>query len=198
MVLYVWCIIAAICSIGYPSRASFLASPTSCCFCCSANWCCLSREIGLLSGISSSGMARYFRMVVGDECNNNAISDTVSPSFRFLWANLIRSDLFAVLYSAAISSETGSASGISTLAGNSLMTYLLIASESPFIKWNRSLTCIAVGGWICCSRRIYGGPVSGHNLNVWKWCKPPANVCGLSGRNHVDYPMAFKIDHDGS
>lgn len=56
----------------------------------------------------------------------NAISDTVSPSFRFLWANLIRSDLFAVLYSAAISSETGSASGISTLAGNSLMTYLLI------------------------------------------------------------------------
>ena len=85
-------------------------------------------------------------MVVGDECSNSAMSDIVRPPFRFLWANLIRSGLFAVLYSAAISSEIASANGISTLAGNSLMIYLFIASESPFIRWNRSLTCTA-SGW---------------------------------------------------
>ncbi len=73
-------------------------------------------------------------MVAGDECSNSAISYTVSPSFRFLWANLIRSDLFAVLYSAAISSEAASANGISTLAGNSLMIYLFMVYESPFIR----------------------------------------------------------------
>ena len=82
----------------------------------------------------------------GDECSNSAISDTVRPSFRFLWANLIRRGLFAVLYRAAISSETASASGISALAGNSLMIYLFMASESPFIRWNWQLTCTA-SGW---------------------------------------------------
>lgn len=84
-------------------------------------------------------------MAVGDECSNSAVSDPVRPSFRFLWANLIRSGLFAVSYSAAISSEIASASGISALAGNSLMIYLFMASESPFIKWNRPLAYTASG-----------------------------------------------------
>jgi hypothetical protein len=134
---------AAVRPIGYPSRPSFLASSTSCCFCCSASWCCLFREVALRSGISSFGMARYFRMAVGDGCNNNATSDTARPSFCFLWVNLIRSGLFAVLYRAAISPETASASGIPALAGNSLMIYLFMASESPFIRWGRSLACTA-------------------------------------------------------
>ncbi len=133
MLLHVSCSIAEICSIGCPSRASLLALSASCCFCCSAS-CCLSQEVVLSTRNSFSGMARYFRMVAGDECSNSAISYTVSPSFRFLWANLIRSDLFAVLYSAAISSEAASANGISTLAGNSLMIYLFMVYESPFIR----------------------------------------------------------------
>lgn len=135
----------AICSIGYPAFANFLASSTSCCFCCTVSWCCCSREIALLSGISFSGMARYFRTVVGHECSNSAISDTVSPSFFFWWAKRIRSGRFAVLYRAFLSSEISSVSGISTLAGNSRMIYLFMASESPFIKWKRSLTWIASG-----------------------------------------------------
>ena len=40
-------------------------------------------SVALLSGISFSGMARYFRTVVGHECINNAMSATVSPSFLF-------------------------------------------------------------------------------------------------------------------
>ena len=85
-------------------------------------------------GIWPSGIARYFWIVLGDECNNNAISDIVNPSLRFSWANFIRNDRFAVLYNAFISSVTLSVNGISTLAGNSRNIYLQITSESPFIK----------------------------------------------------------------
>lgn len=76
MLLHVSCSIAEICSIGCPSRASLLALSASCCFCCSAS-CCLSQEVVLSTRNSFSGMARYFRMVAGDECSNSAISYTV-------------------------------------------------------------------------------------------------------------------------
>ena len=125
---------AAFRMFGYPAKAISLASFISCSFCFIASWCCRSLAISLLSGIWSSGIARYFWIVLGDECNNNAISDMVSPSLRFSWANFIRNDRFAVLYNAFISSVTLSVNGISTLAGNSRNIYLQITSESPFIK----------------------------------------------------------------
>lgn len=120
--------------VSYKSAGTVISSEWIQTGVCPAPPCSRIRDLSFLSsGISSSGMAKYFRMVVGDECSNCAMSDIVRLSFRFLWANLIRSDLFAVLYSAAISSEIASANGISTLAGNSLMIYLFMASESPFI-----------------------------------------------------------------
>ena len=65
-------------------------------------------------------------MIVGDGCNNSAMSDTVKPSFRFFWVNPIQGGLFAVLYSAASSSETTSADGISTLNGSLLWRDLFL------------------------------------------------------------------------
>ena len=132
--------------MGYPAKAICLASSISCSFCFTASWCCRSLAISLLLGTWSSGIARYFWIVLGEECSNNAISDMVSPSLRFSWANFIRNDRFAVLYNAFISSVMLSVNGISTLAGNSRNIYLQITSESPFIKWKRSLICMT-SGW---------------------------------------------------
>ena len=136
----------AICSMGYPAKVIFLASSIFCSFCFIDSWCCRSRAISLVSGIWFSEMERYFWIVLGDECNNNAISDIVNPSRRFSWANFIRNDWFAVLYHTFISSVMLFVNGISTLAGNSRIIYLQITSESPFIKWNRSLICM-ISGW---------------------------------------------------
>ena len=132
-----------------------------------------SREIVPPSGISFSGIARYFRMVVGHECINSTISDTVSPSF-FWWAKQIRSGRFAVFYGAFLSSETSSVSGISILTGN-FPNHIFIASESPFIKWKRSITWTASGWWARCCRWVNGGPIPWYDLDIRK-CRKPANA----------------------
>ena len=49
---------------------------------------------------------------------------------------------------------------------------------------------------IRCCWRISGCPISGYDLDVWKCCEPSADICSLSGRDHVDYPMALKVDHN--
>lgn len=57
-------------------------------------------------------MERYLEIILSDECNNNAISGMSNPYLCFSWANLMRSNQFAVLYNVFISSVTFSINGI--------------------------------------------------------------------------------------
>ena len=54
--------------------------------------------------------------------------------------------------------------------------------------------CFRMG--IHCCRRISGRPIPGYDLYVRKCCEPAADISSLSGRDHVDYPMALKVDHN--
>lgn len=56
------------------------------------------------------------------------------------------------------------------------------------------LYCFRMG--IRCCRRISGRPIPGYDLDVRKCCEPAADISSLSGRDHVDYPMALKVDHN--
>ena len=116
-------------------------------------------QLPLLLGTWSSGIARYFWIVLGEECSNNAISDMVSPSLRFSWANFIRNDRFAVLYNAFISSVMLSVNGISTLAGNSRNIYLQITSESPLYQVKTVTNLYDIRMRICSSGCVCNGSI---------------------------------------